>query len=47
MSARIFLDTNVLVYAFDRSSPAKQQRALEIVRRQSDGDWAISWQVVQ
>ncbi len=47
MSARVFLDTNILVYAFDRSSPAKQQRALEILRRHSDGAWTISWQVVQ
>lgn len=26
----LFLDTNVVVYAFDRSEPAKQQVALEI-----------------
>ncbi len=26
----LFLDTNVVVYAFDRSEPAKQQMALEI-----------------
>jgi len=47
MSARVFLDTNVLVYAFDQSAPAKQHRALEIVRQRSDGEWTISWQVVQ
>lgn len=47
MSARVFLDTNILVYAFDRSAPAKQQRALQVVRHQSDGAWVISWQVVQ
>lgn len=47
MSAKVFLDTNVLVYAFDRSAPAKQERALQVVRDRSDGAWVISWQVVQ
>lgn len=28
MNGRIFLDTNVLVYAYDRSEPEKQQQAL-------------------
>ncbi len=31
MSARVFIDTNVLVYAYDRSEPEKQRRALEIL----------------
>lgn len=31
MSDRVFLDTNVLVYAFDDSDPAKKNRALEIL----------------
>jgi len=30
-AARYFLDTNVVVYANDRSSPAKQARALELM----------------
>ncbi len=47
MSAKIFLDTNVLVYAFDRSAPAKQRRALAIIKEEAAGAWAISWQVVQ
>ncbi len=47
MSARIFLDTNVLVYAFDQSAPKKQRRALDIVGQRTDGEWTISWQVVQ
>lgn len=31
MSARVFIDTNVLVYAYDRSEPEKQRRALDIL----------------
>ena len=31
MSDRVFLDTNVLVYAFDDSDPAKKNRSLEIL----------------
>ncbi len=33
MSDRIFLDTNVLVYAFDDSDPAKKNRSLEILEQ--------------
>ncbi len=33
MSGRVFLDTNVLVYAYDRSEPRKQRRALEALDR--------------
>lgn len=47
MPAKIFLDTNILVYVFDRSAPAKQRRARDIVQRRSEGEWVISWQVVQ
>lgn len=45
MSAEYFLDTNVLVYAFDPDHPDKQQRARELML--DDVPWAISWQVVQ
>jgi len=45
MSAEFFLDTNVIVYAFDRSSADKRQRSLDLLRR--DDSWVISWQVVQ
>jgi len=31
MSDRIFVDTNVLVYAYDRSEPEKQRRALQVL----------------
>ena len=48
MSARSFFDTNVLVYADDQSSPAKQRRAIELVaehRRARTG--VVSLQVLQ
>jgi predicted nucleic acid-binding protein len=46
--ARTFLDTNVLVYAEDRSNPAKQGKALELIkahRVQRTG--VVSLQVLQ
>jgi predicted nucleic acid-binding protein len=33
MSARIFVDTNVLVYAYDRSEPVKQRLAFTLLDR--------------
>jgi predicted nucleic acid-binding protein len=33
MSGRILTDTNVLVYAYDRSEPGKQERALDTLDR--------------
>ncbi len=33
MNGRFFLDTNVLVYSFDRSAPAKAERAAQLIRR--------------
>ena len=44
MSASVFLDTNVLVYAFDSSAPGKRLRANELLRQP---DWVVSWQVIQ
>ena len=32
MTAGVFLDTDVLVYAYDRTEPAKQQRAMEVLQ---------------
>ena len=44
MSAEFFLDTNVIVYAFDQSAPQKREKARSLVF----GDrWITSWQVVQ
>ena len=47
-SGRYFLDTNIFVYAFDSSSPAKQRRATELIRNAlSSGQGIVSYQVVQ
>ena len=48
MPAEFFLDTNVLVYTFDSSAPAKRSRARELVQDALEtGDGVISWQVAQ
>jgi predicted nucleic acid-binding protein len=41
MSARVFLDTNVVVYAYDRHDPAKQARAQQILREGLEEDTAV------
>ncbi|MBW2263942.1 MAG: PIN domain-containing protein [Deltaproteobacteria bacterium] len=46
MSARTFLDTNVVVYAFDRSEPEKRGRAIEILGAAA-GSCVVSTQVLQ
>jgi predicted nucleic acid-binding protein len=46
MSAFEFLDTNILVYAYDRSEPRKQQIAQGLVRRAVAGEIAASSQVL-
>lgn len=48
MSVRSFFDTNVLVYSDDKSAPAKQRRALQLVaehRRAKTG--VVSLQILQ
>ena len=45
MSAECFLDTNILVYAFDKDSPAKRLKALSLIK--PEAPWIISWQVIQ
>jgi predicted nucleic acid-binding protein len=48
MPARSFFDTNVLVYADDKSAPAKQRRALELVtQHRRAGTGVVSLQVLQ
>ena len=48
MSVRSFFDTNILVYADDKSSPAKQRRALELVaEHRRAGTGVVSMQVLQ
>jgi len=48
MNGRFFLDTNVFVYSFDASAPAKARRAGDLIRRAvSTGKGIVSYQVVQ
>jgi len=48
MSDRIFLDTNVLVYLYDRDSPDKQAKSRSLLERGSiTADLVISTQVLQ
>lgn len=42
MNARVFLDTNIILYSFDLTSPEKQTRAKELMRTKP----VISTQVV-
>jgi predicted nucleic acid-binding protein len=46
MSALEFLDTNILVYAYDRSEPRKQRIAQGLVRRAVAGEITASSQVL-
>ena len=46
MPAPDFLDTNVLVYAYDVSDPAKQGIAQDLVRRAVAGECMMSTQVL-
>jgi len=47
MGDRVFVDTNVLVYAYDRSEPHKQRRALQVLDRLAvTGAGVISTQVL-
>jgi len=48
MSGRFFLDTNLFVYTFDATAPAKAKKAAQLIRRAADtGEGIISYQVVQ
>jgi predicted nucleic acid-binding protein len=48
MNGRYFLDTNLFVYSFDRSSPAKSNRASVLIRQAvASRKGIISYQVVQ
>ena len=46
MPAPDFLDTNVLVYAYDPGDPRKQRIAQDLVRRAVAGDMVTSTQVL-
>lgn len=47
MPGKFFLDTNVLVYTFDKKSPEKQALANQLVESAFDGSGMVSWQVIQ
>jgi predicted nucleic acid-binding protein len=49
MNATKFLDTNILLYAYDRDAPSKRDVALRLVQRgwSSPGEVAVSVQVLQ
>jgi predicted nucleic acid-binding protein len=48
MSGRFFLDTNVFVYSFDASSPAKASQAKKLIRSAIETHAGmVSYQVVQ
>lgn len=47
MSAKYFLDTNILIYTFDSHSPEKQKAAKKLVGKALSGPGCVSWQVIQ
>ena len=48
MKDSVFLDTNILVYTFDRTAPGKSSRATQLVEQAlATGRGVISYQVVQ
>lgn len=48
MNGKFFIDTNILVYTFDATAPAKQQVARQLVATALDSQQGvISYQVVQ
>ena len=48
MNGNCFLDTNILVYSFDHSNPAKQTEAVRLVKTAlQNGKGVISSQVIQ
>ena len=48
MSGRFFLDTNIFVYTFDSSAPAKARRARQLIQEALETHRGIvSYQVVQ
>ena len=48
MKDKYFLDTNILVYSFDESQPAKQKISRQLIKRGlEEGIGCISYQVIQ
>lgn len=46
MSAKVFVDTNILVYAYDRSESQKQKLALKLDQLVTSGTGVLSTQVL-
>lgn len=46
MSGRTFVDTNVLVYAFDTGEPAKREIARHVIEQAAPGELVLSAQVL-
>lgn len=47
MAAEFFLDTGVFVASFDKSAPARAERARRLIAQGLAGQGCVSWQVVQ
>ena len=48
MNDRFFLDTNIFVYSFDQTAPAKSRKATQLIRKAlTTQKGVISYQVVQ
>lgn len=47
MKDKFFLDTNILVYSFDSSSPPKKEAAKDLIKKAHAGKGCISFQVIQ
>ncbi|MEZ5451259.1 MAG: PIN domain-containing protein [Thiothrix sp.] len=45
--AEFFLDTNTLVYTFDKTAPEKQAKAVQLLELALSGKGCISFQVIQ
>jgi predicted nucleic acid-binding protein len=48
MSDRVFVDTNILIYAYDRMAAEKRDKALDVIKRLwNQGNGVLSTQVLQ
>ena len=48
MSGKVFLDSNIIVYAYDPDYPEKQAKAIDLIQEvAADGSGVVSYQVVQ
>jgi predicted nucleic acid-binding protein len=47
MKDKFFLDTNILVYSFDTTSPSKREVAKDLIKNAHKANGCISFQVIQ